>query len=329
MNSCTPNTNTQVGVPAAALKKLYLSNVVSVEQHHFKAKANSGGFAWLNWLEKENKPTPFVVAYRWKTENGEIACSKWLPPEVWQRERKVEPNYRSVLATELVWETDYEKPETNLEVFKKGIAPRLKEFGISYKAYFTGAKSIHVHSLFAQLKELEPRQRTKAKEALTKLVFEKGALYRDLDEANFKPTRLIQIEDATNPKTEKPKTLVDSFGDWRNNMVPPVVLKAAQKEPKTLVHDAPKFVPGKCLFLDWACENKLPEGQRNQVVAPNLMAVCPGKAEQFASTQGMLLSHVTGWQNTEFNCKQLQEYAGSVDKRSICDLCLLEEKKNG
>ena len=111
---------------------------------------NKGTPLKLATLEQIQSPLPFWVARKFQQGEGESGFTTWKELKDWADTEA--PNYRQILQTELLWETDYPAPETNKEVFNKAIIPRLKENGIGYQAWFTGSKSVHVHAFFPELK---------------------------------------------------------------------------------------------------------------------------------------------------------------------------------
>ena len=178
---------------------------------------------------------------------------------------------------------------------------------------------------------LTDAQRTKAKNLWVDAVLPE-AIARDIDRSNLNKKHPILIENCLHPKVDKIKTLVCEHGNWENNVMPESVLKEAQTI-KEFVKKYDTAAPKQCLLLEWACQNALPVSNRNANLVPNIVAWTQDKNtwQACADIQGKELLEFENWAArdppTTFNCKQLQAYAGTVGKRSICDLCLIGGKE--
>lgn len=76
------------------------------------------------------------------------------------------------------------------------------------------------------------------------------------------------------------------------------------------VNEFPELNLTMCQLINFCLLNKLPEGERNQSIMPNFMALQPGKEliELMQKTQDMTYSEIGKWKDTELNCKQLKNY---------------------
>jgi hypothetical protein len=121
-------------------------------------------------------------------------------------------------------------------------------------------------------------------------------------------------------------TDTSKFLEWIDKLTyedKPIIKSANNKDMKTLG----------CAILEYALSNKLPEGQRNQVVCPNFMATNPSKSqvESFASTQEMNVGEVSGWLKSRewkgyFSCPQMRNYALRHCLSYMCEMCYSEKK---
>lgn len=256
--------------------------------------------------------------------SGEV-WSKWLPYSEFKAAfPNQKPNYWIIAPEMLVLETDFPGKEENFE-FAREICNKLERQKVSYKAYWTGNKSVHVEAEFKELAGYSDEVRPKVKEALAKHLLN-PVLMQALDDANFKTKRMIAIPGTPHRTTGVCKQIWRSRSFEENKLPEEVKSKKFASGAITVKQFHSKLKKeGKCAFLEWVLQNKIPEGCRNQKIAPNLMALMPEKAEQFARVQEMPIQHVKGWKNTKFNCKQLQKNADQLKQRSICDLCLLGE----
>jgi len=82
------------------------------------------------------------------------------------------------------------------------------------------------------------------------------------------------------------------------------------------------------VFLEWACENKLPVSCRNQNLLPNLIAYTSDKEvwQKCADIQEKELKEFEEWakRKTTFNCEQLRHYAEKLGLGKYCEICLEE-----
>jgi hypothetical protein len=104
----------------------------------------------------------FFVAY--KKKNG--TWTKWHKLSEWPFE--FAPNYRQVLPCELVLESDLSREENR--AIAEAINAGMRKKGIGFYCSFTGNKSYHNHSFWAELEDLTPEQRTKAKTELARWI---------------------------------------------------------------------------------------------------------------------------------------------------------------
>lgn len=277
-------------------------------------------------------PESAWVARRFKAKDGTITCTKWLSPSDWAKQHKTKPNYRSVLPNEIVLETDFPAKEINWLVAQK-IMGLLRQQGYGYKCLFSGNKSFHVHLFFNA--ELSPKCKKLWIGATLGEV-----LAADIDESNCGKKHLIGIENTPHPKTGACKTLVCEHGNWQANTMPKKIIEAACKEPeKTFSKNHTVSATKNCPFLNYCLENKidLQNRQQNSNFSPNVFAYFKGNEkllQQLVETQqqeNITLARLNCWKQyrPEFNCKQVQKFAGSINKRAICDLCLLEASNNG
>jgi hypothetical protein len=273
-------------------------------------------------------PESAWVAYRWKTKDGKIACSKWLSPSDWKKQHKTQPNYRSIMPNEIVLETDFPTKETNWLVAQK-ITELLRQQGYGYRCFFSGNKSFHIHLFFTEM-ALLPEQLVRCKK-LWILQTLGEVLANDVDESNCGKKHLIGIEETPHPKTGAKKTSVAEHGDWQANAMPESILQEAKKEPKVnFVKQVDNIAPKHCLLIQWACENKLPVSCRNQNLVPNVVAFTQDRKvwQQCANTQGKQVSEFENWaaRKPQFNCRQLQVYGKKIGI-SVCNYC--RGQKNG
>ena len=251
--------------------------------------------------------------------------TKWVPFE----SENFGPNYRQIFPGEIVLETDFEKPETNREVAKH-TAEILREKRVSFESWFSGNKSIHTHVWFGpELAQLDDQHRTRAKKAWVVVTFPKP-LANDFDPSNFGPRSLIGMEGAPHRKTGKTKTLVD-FANFGQNVFPSEIIEATKKEPVThSVISNEKTTSNKissCFVCQYAIENKLPEGQRNNALIPNFLALSPTdeQIKIFARTQNFNICQIEAWDSCEsyegnFNCVQVQKFAQKANL-DLCSMC--------
>lgn len=267
----------------------------------------------------------YKVCYAYKDK-----FTKWRTPEDHAKKIKAKPNYGLIPPNELKLETDFER-EVNRQLMEHA-AKLHEQKGIAYRLYDGGGKSFHLESDWQGLEKVEPEIRPKVKKALAE--FATNAEHaKDFDEANFGNKRMWHLPDTPHRSSGKPKTLIRE--NKGTNILPQKIVDKIRKRNtwKPTQKNYPIHAPKRCMFLGWACENKLPISCRNQELVPNVVAYTQDRAvwQKCANVQGKQLLEFENWaeRGTEFNCKQLQKYAGKIDKRSICDLCLLEGKKNG
>jgi hypothetical protein len=268
--------------------------------------------------------TDFFVAYK----RQDKSWTKWYPLSEWSFE--FDPNYRQILANELLIETDLTQEEN--KTISNKISDSMRKKDIGFYCSFTGNKSYHNHSFWNGLEKLEPKQRTKAKELLAEWICEKQ--YEDIDPANLKPKRLILIHGAKHPKTGKEKVLYDNFNPEKINKVPEFIIEQAKQvtAPKSFGGNQITFKPSSCPFIDYAIKNKLPISDRNSNLVPNVVALLDEKGwEQCANAQDKTYLEFENWakRNPKFNCSQLRAYAKTVGKGNICNKCLMEVGLNG
>lgn len=122
------------------------------------------------------------------------------------------------------------------------------------------------------------------------------------------------------------KTPTHRFMQWVNQLKDP----PKRKKVKSDVSEN----PFECMLLEYSLSNKLPDGERNQVVCPNFMAVNPTREQvkMFSKVQNMNIGEVEGWKKCkswkgEFNCPQLKSYAKRNDLFYLCRFCMSGKKK--
>jgi len=150
-----------------------------------------------------------------------------------------------------------------------------------------------------------------------------------VDQAVFELARLSKVIGTHDFKSGNETKFIE-YNGWSNNIAFfKWVESLPGKKKKKTKNKAVK--PSHCAFIEYACNHKLPEGERNQSVCPNIMALVPDRASEFAEVQEMLLSDVVGWDDAEFNCKQLQNF-NTKHKLGICENCKMskpvEQTKN-
>ena len=267
----------------------------------------------------ERWSTDFFISY--KKKNG--SWTKWYLLSEWPFD--FAPNYRQVLASELVLESDFSKEEN--KGIMNNVIDSMKEKEIGFYCSYTGNKSYHNHSFWNGLEDLEDKQRTKAKELLSEWIC--GEQYESIDPANFKPKRLILIHGAKHPKTSKKKTLYAAKRPEKINKVPEWIVEEAKKiEEKKYFDNGISFKPSSCPFIDYSLKNELPISDRNSNLVPNVVALLDETGwEQCAMTQGKTFTEFENWakRKPKFNCEQLRRYAKSIGKENICIKCLMEE----
>ena len=280
----------------------------------------------LDNIQNELMPN-FKVAHRtYKSVKSDI-WSKWIPWVQWKMPYL--PNYRQILPNELVFESDFPTRQEN-ETFAQLIIKKLKDSGYSYNAVFTGNKSIHIHVFF---KANKPEEIDKTKIALRIIGPE---LFNEpkLDKSNFLKTRMIQIENAQNPKTgNMPEKIDSNIGPDIPVIDSDYITTLEQKKKKsTIVTTKQKRIidngaPHRCGFLEYAARNPLPEGSRHLTVEPNLAAYINFNPEkealsvEYYNTQQN--PNTNSWRDADaqFNCSQLKKYAKSIGITNPCELC--------
>jgi hypothetical protein len=289
---------------------------------------------YLTKLEALQSPAEFWVAKREPAKGKWAGWSSWLHWKDWKIVRQDLPNYRGVLQTELVAETDYPKQETNREVSEE-IRRHYRKASVGFDCWFTGSKSDHIHTLFPNLHGLEPQVQKKAKKLFHESILPK-AICDDIDESNYGHKTLIQIEGATNIKTGKESVLIESYGNWKQNTIPEEIIKEAKKVPVKTFSSVKKInIPNKCLLLEYACENTLPISERNIKIVPNLVAYTNDKEawQRCADAQGKNLSEFETWaeRSPKFYCSQMRKYAEKekIKLGHLCSACLLGGYRNG
>jgi len=265
----------------------------------------------------------FYVSYRFPN----LSWVKWKKLSEWNF--SIEPNYRQVLPSELVLETDFSREEN--EAIAKEIISILKKKGISFFCAFSGNKSYHFHIFWSNLAELGDFQRTKAKHLLIDWLLG-PELAPKIDKSNLGKKHLILINGARHPKTGMAKTIYALNETCELNVLPLEILAEAERSKELEFEQTIRCAPLSCPFIEYACYNSLPISNRNSNLVPNLVAVTPQIAvwQRCADIQGKRLIEFENWakRKPNFNCKQLQNYAGTIGKRSICDLCLLNRGGN-
>ena len=128
--------------------------------------------------------------------------SKWLNWTDWKHERKLLPNYRQILGTEVVLEYDYPDRKTNLMVTKK-VMEVLRKKGYNYRCYFTGKKSFHVHLMFLVLQELEKE----------KVKIEEKKRANEIEQKNIEARELICSE--IRQAIEASKEGIPNWDNWQ------------------------------------------------------------------------------------------------------------------
>lgn len=250
----------------------------------------------------------------------------WLPLDEFKRTYpQLTPNYEQIRSECLDLETDFPTKAQNAQ-FADAIESKLTEKGVKWKTFFSGNKSLHTEADYPELASFDDKTREKAKEALAEHLLN-PVLIQAIDHANFKTKRLVGIPGQPHRLTGHPKEVIRFYDSGKENNIPGVVFEKISQAPKTTfrpVRTANNKI--KCLVCEHALTHRFPEGARNQVLAPNFMALNPSHAEveQLAETQGMNIREITGWKacgsfQGNFNCKQLQDYV--TDYNIWDDVC--------
>ena len=263
------------------------------------------------------------VAYR-KTN---LEWNKWHRISQWTYDYL--PNYRQILAPEMVWECD--KTVLENEILAIDMCHLLMKKQVYFYMAFSGSKSYHIHTMFPELKAVPEEQRPKAKKLLTENIFGEE-LANEIDSSNFGNKHLILIEGASHPKTGNNKTIVIEYYPENNNALP---LEIKEQIKRVCPNKAPmkdSFAPTKCPFVEYTCSNRLPISARNTNLVPNVVALPSDETvwQKCADAQGKNVSEFKNWsmRKPNFNCLQLQSYAKTVGLQKICQLCLLRGNYN-
>ncbi len=263
--------------------------------------------------------------------------SKWRTPEQWKKEMKSEPNYELIRPEQLCLETDFEQKETNKQVMNF-VCSLLDMKGIAYQYYDGGNKSFHLEMEWQGLELIEPEIRPMVKKALT-LWLTNEELSKSFDEANFGNKRMWHIAGTPHRKTGRLKILIREAKG--TNVLPQEIVEAVKKEnEKKFMYKTPSGRIDNqkhCPFFEYGLNNKidLNNKQQNSRFSPNAFAYFRGnetllqKLVETQQQENLTVARLKCWgqYKPEFNCKQIQKFAGSIGKRSICDLCLLEARK--
>jgi hypothetical protein len=246
--------------------------------------------------------------------------TKWHRLKDWKRYFPDKPYaHRQILPNEIVIESDFPTVQDNFE-FAENICSVLKDKLISHSVWFSGNKSYHIHILFVQNSNTEQ-----------KLAWVESIIGKEncsvIDKSNLNKKHLILAENAVNYKSGNRKTLLSHFGYWLN-LFPEMESKVKQDKPIEWVLREPFIPEFGCPIIEFALNHKLPEGDRNQIIAPNLMALNPNidTIKKFCEVQGMNWSQVGDWIKSDkychtFNCKQLRNYAKKYNLEQLCIYC--------
>jgi len=237
--------------------------------------------------------------------------------------------HRKIFSREMIFETDLPEPKENKQIAEDIIKTLVKN-KFKFSAWDSGNKSIHIHIFFDKQFEKElttSEQRTKAKDLFAQEL-SKGVsgLYEKLDKNKFNENTMIRLEYSTHLKTGRQKEPAYFPISYKENKMFEEIIKQAKQ--KKVFPKATNIKPNKCPFLDYALTNKLPEGNRNNVLFPNAVAMLSEEQlNQLEETQ----QDKIGWRNkkTSFNCQQLREYAKQIGKETICINHLIGGSLNG
>lgn len=271
--------------------------------------------------QEVNSPTNFLQTV------GIIDCyfsdSPFTPERNRRREYKQGDKVRSVTLKELCLEIDLQEDNISNRLIAKKIQLEnfdiAKEKGLVTYLFDHKGKSSYLRFYFSGSFTSKFQQREYFKEFVAKYfqVLPVGFKY---DLSFYDKFHWCPLEKAEHWKYPgNIHALIDSANTGKLNVIDESLI--VKKQP-VLTTSSVSIVPTKCPFLDYALENKLPQGDRNKHLYPNAVALF--NADQLIKFEQVQEDRI-GWKNGKptFNCKQLQSYADSVRKRTICDLCLL------
>ncbi len=238
-------------------------------------------------------------------------------------------SHRQELKNELILEIDCASLEES-QKFYDSIKSKLQASLKSYSAWTTHSKSIHIHIFFD--KEISDAER----ELLVDSIFlpeEKKQF-----DSNFWKTEsrhLIALEEAVHYKSQKPKELIESFGEEVNLFPKEIMAKAKALSKLTFKAKVCPYKLGDCLIMLEAMKRKFPEGKRNLILAKNFVALNPSPEEvqQLSKAQENLkTSEIEGWFytktfNKEFNCVEVSKYAQEIGLEGLCENCQMPDYK--
>lgn len=136
----------------------------------------------------------------------------------------------------------------------------------------------------------------------------------------------LEFAEHYKPQYKTKHKLIRVYNEGNKNKISPAILEEINQ--KVVQKTTQKFIPVKCPFVEYALNNKLPDGtNRNRRVLPNIVAVCKDEEalQKCAEIQEKPYGEFKGWLklNPTFSCATLRNYACDIDKSSICSLCLL------
>lgn len=264
-------------------------------------------------------------------DNGKEVYMAWKKASEW--DWNIEPTDRQIMANEIVLETDFTEPEN--KKYSDDILKLLCMNNISTWTYFTTSKSYHTHFVLPGLEKFEDgkyRQLLKieiAKELIGTDLFSK------VDINNFYPKKMIRLEGALNPKTNKRTHLISKYEfvgqDELSNTLITNAIKLVEQREINKIKDYSKLQLENlerqevyCMLMEDALQNKFPEGGRHMNLCPNAVAILDEpKLKCLCAKQEMDSMEFEGWakKKPQFNCVQFRRYGASINKQDICKEC--------
>jgi hypothetical protein len=280
-----------------------------------------------------NTGQSFDVCRKFKGTDNEFHFTSWVPYSEWKSLKKgLIPNYREILQNEIVFESDLPTEKEN-RVVALEILSSLEEKNLNFWCVFTGSKSYHIHLLCDELLKVDREVRPKVREFFAKSWFSQEIVSK-LDFKNFDTRRLIQIEVATNPKTEKEPEVLREKIDGIQPSIPAEFFNEKGKRKYELPSSNWKrdLIPKKCDALEYCLVNKVPSGNftRYEYISSSLSAYIRHKknreelAKVYYKLQGKS-GDLEAWDKkpSNFNCNQVRKFMEKNGFGKICEKCLL------
>ena len=281
----------------------------------------------VQWQGPEGKKSQWLMFSEWEIKFSEKEVA-WIPSD------------RTIFPAEFVLELDPEENETQdaLELRSNLVEKICNENNIAYQKFHSGNKSWHFHMLLPGLLRFQTvEKRNKIRKFFAEHFFQSVGPY---DQNLLNENHLIRLVGAINPKSGKCKIFVSGNSLLEQIEIPGEVVAKANREEKIIEvkesSSASKISPpiSMCNCMAYACKNKLPTGNRQQVYAKNFAALCDWKdnqkefiAAQNDSTfteknfeQWETFSKVKG-KPMEFNCLELKKRLSEDGLRNVCLDC--------